>query len=558
MRSDLSPSNTSKLAASRPLVMDASPASLPPGRPLSALETFFLLIIALATIVVAATRSGVPAGNLLNEDSYQYLSVAENIRWKHLAATSIVHFDVERQHRTLPAPMTTFALGYPALIALGAYTGVRPEWVAVVFSVLSAMAVLALILVAGNHLQLSPNIQRVSLFAWAMNANAAMFGASIRPEGVFTAVILAACVLMLEHPSAPPPTRIFAAAALFGAAYWIRYAGLFFVIAFNLYCCARIIRDGGRRWRWVAGIAIADLLVLSGIARNVVLAHSWRGGNTRFSPHNPFERFRDLFLSGPNLILGGLNRSPALLISAVVFLCGIGLLIAACALHRREGLWKSGHKSAAIFAVAVGLYVPMIFYAALTSDISFTSRMLFPCLPLCILLAAHLWSQVALKDSRAATAGVILSLLGYTSSNLYWLSQPSSMATHAAVSQALAAPMENGNSLSDWASANIPPEATIVATNGQPTAYVLKRKTVSLVSKAFSDTPFTESETRRTMDDFAANHLVVYSEGKATLGPVDPVQKESPFLERLTHGVHPDWLAVAARNQHAIVYCRRR
>ena len=53
----------------------------------------------------------------LSNDSFQYLSVAKNIRQGNGIATDLVYFDTERSHGRIPAPLTTFPPGYPAVIA---------------------------------------------------------------------------------------------------------------------------------------------------------------------------------------------------------------------------------------------------------------------------------------------------------------------------------------------------------------------------------------------------------------------------------------------------------
>ena len=50
-------------------------------------------------------------------DGYQYLSVADNISRGNGIQTSIIYFDRERMHQTIPAPMVTFAPLYSVLIA---------------------------------------------------------------------------------------------------------------------------------------------------------------------------------------------------------------------------------------------------------------------------------------------------------------------------------------------------------------------------------------------------------------------------------------------------------
>ena len=53
----------------------------------------------------------------LADDSYQYLNVADNFNHGRGIATSLVHFEMERSHGRMPAPLTTFPPVYPLSIA---------------------------------------------------------------------------------------------------------------------------------------------------------------------------------------------------------------------------------------------------------------------------------------------------------------------------------------------------------------------------------------------------------------------------------------------------------
>lgn len=52
-----------------------------------------------------------------SNDNYQYLSIASNFERGYIGQTSLIYFDEERRHGTIPAPMATFPVGYPAMIA---------------------------------------------------------------------------------------------------------------------------------------------------------------------------------------------------------------------------------------------------------------------------------------------------------------------------------------------------------------------------------------------------------------------------------------------------------
>jgi hypothetical protein len=104
----------------------------------------------------------------------------------------------------------------------------------------------------------------------------------------------------------------------------------------------------------------------------------------------------------------------------------------------------------------------------------------------------------------------------------------------------LDAPVADGSSAYAWLQRNIPLSSAIVAADGQATAYLLQRKTVSLVSNEYSDQEWSESAVQDLMKRFHADYLILYP-------AAEPIA-ESPFLMRLLTGSPPPWLSIAAEN----------
>ena len=74
-------------------------------------EVWAWLLLAAAAVSVNTVRH---SGPIVSDDSFQYLSIAENLADGNGIRTSIVHFDQERSHGEIPAPVTWFPAGYPA------------------------------------------------------------------------------------------------------------------------------------------------------------------------------------------------------------------------------------------------------------------------------------------------------------------------------------------------------------------------------------------------------------------------------------------------------------
>ena len=112
-------------------------------------------------------------------------------------------------------------------------------------------------------------------------------------------------------------------------------------------------------------------------------------------------------------------------------------------------------------------------------------------------------------------------------------------------------PSRTGGSLRSWFDANVPLDAVVVATNGQATAYALKREAVSLVGSHYSDQHWDEEEVRAVMQRYGARLLILYPQ---TDPMIEPVEQESAFLRELIEGRRPQWLQLAAENGQVMIF----
>ncbi|HEX6267629.1 MAG TPA: hypothetical protein VFZ81_12120, partial [Burkholderiales bacterium] len=126
-----------------------------------ALRAGEILLWCLLAALAILLRAQVAGGPELGNDSYQYLVTAENWRLGEPAATSIVHFDPERTHGRIPAPVTTFPPGYPLLVALLSSAGLSGEQAGVLLSALATLALIAMFGRATAVLGVPPAAARV-------------------------------------------------------------------------------------------------------------------------------------------------------------------------------------------------------------------------------------------------------------------------------------------------------------------------------------------------------------------------------------------------------------
>jgi hypothetical protein len=516
-------------------------------------EALLFVALALAAAGWWAWRAGT---GLVYNDSYQYLSVAENLRRTGAAATSIVHFDVERAHGVVPAPVTTFPPGYPALVAALTWTGMPAAVAGVLVSLAAFILVLLLLRSAAVALDFSPTARRLTMLAWVMNAHASEYGATFLSESLFTGLAVAAVALLLP-PERREGTdrRIVASGALVGLGYWVRYAGLFFAVALDIYALWRLVADRSRRRAWLLAVVVCDAIVAAGMTRNVLLAGTWRGGNVRFTAHPLSARLRDLVVTLISLVLGGISARPLFRVCAGLVLVAAAVVAATWAVRaarRRGGPILS--RPVAALLLFVGTYAAASFYAALTTDISFSARLFVPVLPLLLLLAGTVATAVASPPppSRTARAFAALPLWVFVAGYLGTNAQAMGIARvppHVEVARMLSAEMPDGRALSSWIEANVAPDAVLLANPGQAMGYLTKRRTLSMVAGEYSDARWDEDEARLEMTRFGARYVIVLAGKARTEGSAD-----SAFLRQLASGQSPYWLELAATNGEVLVY----
>lgn len=525
-------------------------------------ETFVWFLLG---IFVIAGRLIVTGGPALLNDSYQYLSVASNILNGNGVQTSIVHFDTERSWQHIPAPMTTFPSGYPFVIAALSALGIKAENAGLLTSAIGLPFLLVLYHYLAKHLALSRTALRF-LFLWTVaNSWAAVYSTSILSESLFTLTSFGsiACFLIATVPKEQSNYRLnllILANILLGASYWIRYAGLFLFVATLLFFALQLWVQRDRKSRLaLTSMTISASIIAVGLVRNALLVGTWKGGNNKEVFHPLFERVHDFIISIHHLFLGGLAASR-FGIMEVIFSLGALLIfgLIAWVMSKRDFRFPMGglSKPAWFLIIYAAVYSSAMIYLGVTSVISFGPRMFYPLLPGMLLLAAVFITAleknlVSEPAHKAVLASALLAMsAAYVIINSRSYMQQSPPAPHEIVKRYLAGKTADNVTLSTWIERNIPREATIVADSGQATAYVLQRKTVSLVSSTFSNQAWNEENTRTDMKIYGAEYLIIYTADDGN----SPAPSRTPFLRNLAQGDPPGWLTVAARSEETIIY----
>lgn len=150
----------------------------------------------------------------LYNDSYQYLSVAENLNRGRGLTTSLVHFDTERSHGRIPAPLTSFPPGYPAVVALASRLAGDDEGAARAVSLVSHAGTAALLAWALLLAGVSAFFRRVVLLLFATNAVALNFSTAVLSESLYMLLSTGALAAFSPAGEAPRPARVVLARAV--------------------------------------------------------------------------------------------------------------------------------------------------------------------------------------------------------------------------------------------------------------------------------------------------------------------------------------------------------
>ena len=510
-----------------------------------------------------AANGGVPS---IAHDSFQYLAVAGEAMDGRIGQTSLVHFDAERSFDTVPAPMVTFPSGYPLLVALLGATGLSLGYAALAVNLACALACVPLLWWMTGKMAQPVGVRHAVLALGVTNGSLMLFASTASTEMLFTALLLCGAAMLLRaHTSDGPAYGAWLGAGLaFGAAYHVRYAGIFLVLALGVVAARHLI--AGRRAPFTGYVltgATASAAVLAGIARNVMLVGNWRGGNEKEVSNalgdvvvQTGRAINGIVLGPPSGPADGSLVPRALFALALVTVAALGVL----------KIWRRRHHgrdpaipfSARWFTIdlllLVAVYCAFMFYAGLTTVISYGTRMFVPLVPPLALLAGA-GVSVLLGDGVAPTgrlrAALVAALAGYALFNLASLRAPGVDRATTVLGQ-LSATTESGGTLREEIEQLAPHGRVIVANNGQALGYLLGRSTISLVGPHYSQAVWTDQMVREVVENYDAAVVIVTAPNP--LQPPDSDLIPSPFIAALARGAAPPWLRLASRAGPVSVY----
>jgi hypothetical protein len=511
---------------------------------------------ALAAILALGLLSHTGAVALGN-DACQYLSVADNIRQGNGIKTSILFYDAERSHGTIPAPMTTFPPVYSVLTAALATTGVSTALAAAGISLVS-FALSPLIIGLAVPAGMRPVEFRVAMLLLVLNSCLLATACSIAAEELFMLVV-AAAVLCFSRALLTVERRGLAWQAcgwlLLGLSYWIRYAGLFLLAGALAFFCLRALLHRGRRTSLDLSTSILALSAAgASMARNVALSGSWKGSVAKRSYHLWPVTARPSAAALYHVLLGEAKAGRGIAV-ACVFAGVAGLLLLGF-----RSWWLSRGRSAKfapaywMLWVLICTYTAAMVYADTTMVVSVGSVYFSVLLPLLLLLGAYSLSAIESASTGRALRLLCLAFvsIGYVGAHVTELWRYTPFVAPDEVTKAWRG-SGSASDLTSWARTSLSPTEVITATNGQATAYALRHPTLCVTDPPFTSVVWNRDRLFLEMERFRSNYLILYP---GLRDEASPVQRTSPLIRGMIDGVIPDGLQVVARNASVIVLRR--
>lgn len=476
----------------------------------------------------------------LSNDGYQYLSVATSIAHGKGIETPLVHFDTERSEGRIPAPMTTFAPGYPVAVALSSFfTGSvdhGARLISFAASILSALLIWAL----ANFVRLDRGLTQVAIALLIFNACFLHFSSAVLTEPLFLLVSITGLLLVASsigdlRGDQGSLWRLVLGEILVAASYSIRYAGVFLFAAVVVHAALSwaLLRNR-RSLFYLLSNAISGALMATIMVRNIVLVGNWKGGNGKHVSNSTHMVLGEYVRAQIHLLFGE-HILDAWLICVLAFSV-LAVLWGAWALLRSRPQLASLLPSGGFLLFLYGLVATAgLIYLGKTSDISFGTRMFFPLLPLYIigalLIVRRGWLNTVggTKPARYWQALALLFVVLYGWVNLREFNAPKERSLGEELQASFAKPMADGRPLRAWIDANIGRDEAVAADSGQATGYFLERPVLSLIESEYSTITWNQETLINQMRRLHVRFLIL----NLTLKPdADPVRTETEFLAK--------------------------
>ena len=535
-------------------------------RRISGIDLWIWVCVAAGLLALRLYPAFAPA---LGHDSFQYLSAADNALAGRIGYTSLIHYDVERAFGVLPAPMLTFPSGYPLAIAFVSLVGVSTKTAALILSGASAVGCIPLLLWLGLQLGFSRGICHVVVGCFVLNGIVNEYSSAALSESLFMFLALSgiAALVAARLRNGGALRYWLLAGFAFGAAYFVRYAGLFFIVGLALVTARHLAT---RERLLVTGhaiaLAVASAFVMAGVARNMLLVGNWHGRD-EMVVNNPLPWVLSqtvLAINGLFLGIGTGRSAPGGTFApkaAFVALLVMGIALLAWSRWRQRRIVIQPPSPVLHIGTDLLLlsatYVACMIYAGHASSIAYgVARHFLVLVPLILLLFGLLLRFLLPNVERGVTghriplAALAISFCCYAYLNVLVIRKPLEDQEALVAEQFNSRPSGMATSRAAVLTL-VGPQGAILANNGQAVGYFLRRPTISTVGPVFSNIVWDEQTVRDTIQRFHVTAVVITAPAP---GRPENSDIPSPFIGQLAQGSAPAWLKLADRSATLLTY----
>lgn len=493
----------------------------------------------------------------LSNDSYQYLSVADNVRSARGIATSLVHFDTERSHGRIPAPLTTFPPGYPVAIAATAKVSGDLETAGRLLSGLCYAGTAALLLAALVAAGTTVFVRQIILCMFCANAVCLEFSTAVMSESLYMLLSTGAVVALLWAERRSTITRgaltwAVLGYVLAGLSYYVRYAGLFLIAALVSHALLQLLLHRNRTRVVLLAAALIPLICVAPLMlRNIAYVGTWKGGN-EMPVHNALKGVAADYVRAQLHLFLGQHQVTFKIWEALLLAGAFTIAALLISLLRKGGWWVQPAGTTLLVLLCVIVYTVAMLCAAWRTDISFGTRYFQPILPLYLILLGigstrlmSRWTQG--PASVLLKLGFVVATIGYAGINARDLLEPLPPAEYELLAKEYAEPASNGEPLLKWIDSHMATRDPIASAEGQATGYLLHRPTMSLVGNQFSRERWECDEVKRQMERFGARYLILYKPPPSNIDE-ESLLKQSNFVATAVSRQPPCGFVIAIEN----------
>ena len=516
---------------------------------------FWLAALLLAGVGELWVAHGWLRAPYITNDGYQYLDAASSVASGGCLCTRVAHFDEQVAAGKFPVPLTHFPPGYPLLIAGLSRFGMTLETAGYLLSATGFLVCVWLIWDIGCMLGASPLMISIAALLWMTHRDVLTYASAVLTESIFTVAILAMAALIVRdlRTNGKQPFLLVAIGGVAGAAYSLRYAGLFLIPPALLYMFWRSRRNPeALPWALAAVFAICCFILPIQI-RNVVYMGSWRGAYASSVPQSLSYAVLLGIVAFFRVIAGGSVSVPLSLWIGLLLLSIVSVFFPVFRAWQRGAYARPGEffplaiswLGLFVFAYIAGIVFAKVSMANMNMISADMVRYYLPVYPLLLVGLAGAISRTRSKGLRLATASVALAMLMAHSLDFFL---QAGVPGHVVIAADLSEELYAGESLRHWLLDRVSPEEVIVAEEGQALHFVLPLPVVSIVEPPeFSNLPVDGTAFQSLMSRYRARYLLLF--------PVIRVSGNSlPFLHGLTLGRMPRWLKLRAQTRDVAVY----